>query len=170
MSERTPSPHAAPIVVRAAREDDFAAVCALLAELGRPEVSPATESAPSARPTCGTWPAPDSVAPGRRARRPCDRLYRLAHSRPAGAASPRGLGARLGRHRHEHGGGARRRWWVGRSRSLASAAATGWRSNRIITASGPIASTSAKALPTPASASLSSSSASAAPDEPAERL
>jgi len=43
MSDQTPSAHAAPVVIRAATEADFAAVCALLAELGRPQVSPATE-------------------------------------------------------------------------------------------------------------------------------
>jgi GNAT superfamily N-acetyltransferase len=45
MSDRSVSLHAQPIVVRAAKEADFPAVCALLAELGRPEVTPTSEDA-----------------------------------------------------------------------------------------------------------------------------
>jgi len=45
MSDRSTSSPASTVVVRAATEADFAPVSALLAELGRPEVTPATEDA-----------------------------------------------------------------------------------------------------------------------------
>lgn len=43
MSDRSASSPASPVVVRLATEADFASVCALLVELGRPAVTPATE-------------------------------------------------------------------------------------------------------------------------------